>query len=1427
MTELPTVVGIGASAGGLEALQDFVHAIPNDSGLAYVIVQHLAPDQPSLMDKLLRAHTPVPVSRIEDGGAIEPDHVYIIPPGPFLEIEDGRFRLVEHEREEGVRTPIDRFFTSLAEAAGRQAFAVVLSGTGSDGTMGVRAVKTQGGIALVQESRSARFPGMPDSAAATGLVDFVLRSQDMPGRILDIVRHRQHVEDDGGREELLDQVEERLDEVLDRLEDEAGHSFSGYKPGTLVRRVARRMTLLRQSSVYGYLRTLSEKEEERQLLTQDFLIGVTRFFRDTEAFDVLRDQALKTLFDSDRSSFRIWVPGCSTGEEALSIAILISEMAEERGDNRSWKIFGTDIDLDALRHARTGRFSDAAIEGLSEGRRNRFFTRDEDSWQVDSRLREMCVFAPHNLLSDPPFSKLDLVSCRNVMIYLNAESQANLLPRFHYALNPGSYLWLGPSEALGRNERYFRTVDRSARLFRRDDTTTPTYSSLSSRPRRDRPLGLRTGFRTDFRTELDQLTPQIETDVETQSEQLFLQRRAAPFATINRQNEVVYVSEAMTALVKPSRGRPSTSLDDFLSPELRLPVHSALDEARKTALDAEVKNVVAHVGETPRLFDVSVTPFGSDSDLMLVALSEVRQRDLEELVDGDSRRPDSEYEQELLLTRKRLTSLEQEYETAEQELRSANEELLSMNEELQSSNEELETSREELQSINEELETINAELTENNRQLTRANSDLKNLLESTDIATLFIDDRDSVRLYTPELARLFGVQERDVGRSIHDLASRVEYRDLAADAARVRKTLQPAERELRIEATDETFQARVRPYRTVDNRLDGAVITFIDITTRKRNERQLEENARVLREQYSELETLYDTAPVGLSLLDRDLRYLRINEELAAINGFSVQEHVGELQQDLLPEAHSEVVDIQKQVLETGEAARGLTIRTETPSEPGNMREFLVDFYPVRSGDEVAAVGSCVREVTKERQLERQIAESAVRQRVAVNAAGLGVFDWNMRKDEALWENDRVYEIFGRAKEDGPLSFDEFRNSVLHPDDIERFAAEVERAKESGTLSIDVRIRRLSDRAPRYVQYSGRIVKDGDGPLRMIGVVADVTDVTLAQAREAEQRQRLQKLQDSLSSFVGMLTPDGTLVEVNATALERGGLTRDDVIGRKFWDCWWWSFSDESQARLKDAVGRAAKGESLRYDVPARMAGDRMLTIDFQLVPNMDEGGRVTEIVPSAVDVTERVEAEQRKGLLLAELEHRVKNILATVQSVARFTARMAQDKEHMAESLIDRLGAISRTHDALTASGWQAQSLRSLVEAEVAPYADSGNGRFTYRGDDLLLEPGTVLSLGLAVHELATNAAKYGAYSTESGRVEVTAERDGKEFAWVEWREIGGPPVAPPDREGFGTFLVQKLLAQELKAKIRVSYDETGVKCLIEREEGASQIGS
>ena len=1406
MTDLPPIVGIGASESDKEALEKFISAVPEESGIAYVVVQHFASGAPSQTGNLIEAHTALPVDLIKDGDPIEPDHIYLVPPGSFLEIAQDHFRLGTDIPEGGAPAPIERFLISLSQAAGQRAFGVILSGATQDVTTGLRAITAQGGVSIVQ-----------DGAAAPSETAFVLHPRDMPQKIVELVHQQHRIDDQSGHDGILEDIKAHLVDIVGRLETGGEHAFAGYKPGTLIRRVARRMTLLRQSSARRYLQILDEQPDERKLLVQDFLIGVTEFFRDSEKFEALRKNVLYPLFEREDESFRVWVPGCATGEEAYSIAILIQEIIDETGDDRPWKIFGTDIDADALRFARAGQYLKSSTTVLGDARLKRHFEPDGDNFRVNVALRDMCVFAPHNLLTDQPFSKLDLVSCRNLMIYLTADSQALVLPRLHYALKPKGFLFLGPSETLGRNEHYFETVDRNAKIFRRDDETETSFSamSLAAPQRKGQPHAIAN------RTVVNWVSSSAATEIENRSEQAFLQRHAPPFMTVNRQNEVIYVSEAMTAFVRPSRGATSTALEDFLTMELRLPVHRAIEQTRSTGMAAEIQSVVVQIGDTPKLFDISAEPFEESSSLILVALTEVRQRNMNEIEGIDKPSGSSDHQQELLLTRRRLSEMQRQYTSTDQELRGANEELLSMNEEFQSSNEELETGREELQAINEELETINAELSETNRQLTSANNNLKNLLESTNIAALFIDQNDHVRLFTPQVERLFGIQARDIGRSIHDLARKIDYHDLQEDAARVRQTLQPFEREVRIELTDETFIMRLLPYRTVDNRLDGTVATFIDVSGRKRNEKKLEENAKILAEQYSELETLYDSAPIGLSLIDRNLRYLRVNETLAAINGFTVAEHIGKLQEHLLPEAHANVSDIQKQVLRTGKAATDMIVQTATPADPGHIREFIVDFYPVKHGNDVFALGTCVREVTAERELERQIAESAARQRVAVDAAGLGVFEWNLRKGHAIWENNRMFEIFGCDPADGPLQLADATQDDINLTSNDKLLQNV--TNKDGTVNFEMRIRRRNDGAARDLEYFGALEYAADGtPDRLIGVVADITEKTRARQRERENLNRVQRLQNSLSAFVGILDTTGTLIEVNAAALERGGLSRSEVIGKKLWDCWWWSFSTRSQDRLKTAIDRAVNGEMSRYDVEVRMAGGQMAIIDFQLVPNFDEEGNVVEIVPSGVEVTQRVVAERQKDILLAELEHRVKNTLATVQAITRFTARMSKSKEDMAKSLVERLGAMSRTHDALTARDWKGQNLRALVETEIAPYIGAGKNRFTYRGDDMFLEPKTVLSLGLALHELATNAAKYGAFSNTSGRVEFTAEHDKDSTFKLEWCELDGPEVLPPDHEGFGTFLVQNLLEKELDATVRVLYNKSGVQWSIVKTGGA-----
>ncbi|MEQ8406604.1 MAG: CheR family methyltransferase [Oceanicaulis sp.] len=1295
--DMPPIVAIGASAGGLEALQEFVEAIPDDSGVCYVVIQHLAPDHDSIMDELLASHTPVEVKKIEDGARPQPNTVLVNPPGPVVVLDGGALRLREREAQKGLRTPIDQFFRSVAASCGRDAICVVLSGTGSDGTEGLRAVKSSGGMAIVQKSDSARFPGMPDSAAATGLVDFVLKPKDMAVCIAEIIEHRDELDGERDAKSRYTEIEEHLDDILDEIAGEDGPDFGKYKPGTLVRRIDRRMLLRRQRTAKGYLKALKREPDERNLLLQDFLIGVTRFFRDVDSFAELVKTAIKPLVDSDQDSFRIWTPGCSTGEEAYTLAIIMIEAMQEAGDRRPVKIFGTDIDLAALRHARAGHYNVGAVADLSEERRDRFFRKDNGRYRVTQELRDCVVFAPHNLVEDPPFSRLDLITCRNLLIYLNNRSQANVIPRFHYALNPGGYLMLGSSESLGEKTEYFKTLDRTHRIFQRNDSARPGYSALHSDRDRRRVRATPGGAGPTLvgaEAVRDSQERKNAASFAEEVERKFQARFAPAYLVADRQDEVLYLSDGMTCYVRPRRGAPSTTVDAYLSEELRLPVQTALTRARRAKAEAYSENVVVQLDGAPRLVDVVAAPMDEEGGRYFVILRPVRVQDAHALETiADARKADDKdlLEHEISRLKQQLSTTLVEYEGMEQELRTTNEELLSMNEELQSSNEELETSREELQSINEELETINAELTENNRQLGTANSDLQNLFESTDVATLFLNSQMCVRLFTPKLTELFGVRDRDIGRPITDLASKVHYEELEEDAREVTRTLQPLEREVETEPTGEVFIVRVRPYRTVNDKIDGCVVTFFDITQRKRSERQLEKNAEVLARQYAELESLYDTTPVGLNLLDRDLRYLRINSELAAINGFPAEEHIGKTQDEMLPEIDQKVRETQLEVLRTGEPVMGVEVSGRTPASD-EERHWIVDYYPVktRSG-EVFAIGSAVREVTAEVRLRAALQESEARLRRLFDSAPAFIALHEGSEHKYIYFNPALHQILGERE-------------LLN--------------------------RSIADAVPEL---------KGQGVIERYDSVCDTGEPEFTE-------------------------------EFRATILIDG----------------------------KEQTGWYRQVLQPWYDAKGAVGGVMSFAFD------------ISDIVAARKHAEN---SEERKDILLNELQHRVKNTLATTLSVMRFTARAAADIADMTAKLEERITAISRTHDTLTQSSWAGDHLLALCDRQISPYADLDGARVAYEGDDPFLDPKQALALGLALHELTTNAVKHGALKTGEGKVVISVAQSEGEVR-LRWIESGVGAVAAPDatKSGFGSFLLNRVLKSELGGNTKVEFGPDGL---------------
>ena len=1161
------IVGIGASAGGLEAFKTFFSHMPVDNEMAFVLVQHLAPDHISLLSELVGRSTTMPVVEAIDGMQVESRHVYVIPPNATLCIVDGVLQVIKPAPARQFRFPIDTFFKSLAEDQGDFAVCVVLSGSGSDGSRGLRAIKEHGGLTLAQAGIDhIPMAGMPASAASTGLVDEVLPAEAMPGRLLAHYRHllaaQGHKGPDGARHDLA----EHLRTISGLLLADIGHDFSQYKQKTLVRRIQRRMQLLQITTVPEYIDHLREQPPESQNLFQELLIGVTEFFRDPQAFEALSQEAIPKMLAGKGAAdtVRVWVTACSTGEEAYSIAMLLREALDGVRAPPKVQIFATDIDERAMNAARAGRYPKPQ-PGLSDVRQKRWFTEVGDDLCVVKSLREMIVFSPHSAAKDPPFSRLDLVSCRNLLIYMNPDLQDHLVRTFQYALKPGGFLLLGPSEGLARNAALFDVVDKKHRLFaRRTDVTGAT--TMLPPQRRVTASTARTA------------TPQARgagEDPIARSARQRLEKYAPAYVVIDRNHDIVRFAGDTGRYLGPMSGAATLNLFGMLHKSLRAAARVAVEEAfanRKTVVRAGLS---VHVDGKRQALRLIVEPLpdphlGADEEvisLCALAFDDLGRRLPHAGVDdadgannavneagNEAGEAESEriqtLEQELSTTREQLSTAIDQLETLSEEMKSTNEEYQSVNEELQSSNEELETSKEEMQSINEELQTVNSEVNSKNETMHDLNNDLQNLMDSTHIATLFLDTQLQIKSFTPPTTEVFSLREGDRGRPITDIAARLDYPDLQQDVKQVLRTLATREREVESPESGKTYLLRMMPYRTIDNRIEGVVLTFVDITERK-----------------------------------------------------------------------------------------------------------------------------------------------------------------------------------------------------AHELECSRFAAIIASSKDAIIgHSLDGTIDSWNDGAERLLGYSK----------------AEMMRRSLLKVAPGEQQGQLRDLLDTFSA-----TSD--LAE------------------------------SEMQWRHKDGS---------------------VIQLALTCSPVKDGSGRVVAGSTIARDITGQKRADALKNLMLQELNHRVKNSLASVQAIALQTLSSAQTLADFKPAFMARLMALSNTHNLLAVDAWSSVGLREIIASEMAPYDHDGKGRADLVGSDVQLDPNTALALAMAVHELATNAGKYGALSVPDGRVVVewdTRLADGGTRLRLRWREHDGPPVVQPQRKGFGSRLITEGLTMQLDGDATLAFEPTGLECCID----------
>ncbi len=1145
------IVGIGASAGGLEAFKAFFAHMPVDGELAFVLVQHLAPDHNSLLAELVGRSTRMPVLEATHGMRVEARHVYVIPPNATLSIADGVLQVGKPAPPREHRWPINTFFTSLAEDQGDRAVCVVLAGTGNDGAQGLRAVKDHGGLALAQSGFDHEaMTGMPANAVATGLVDAIMPVADMPARLLAYQKQMHAAQQKKGSDGVRGDVAAHLKTICELLHAEVGHDFGQYKEKTLMRRIQRRMLVVQAETVADYIDHLRQYPNEHELLFREFLIGVTEFFRDPAAFEALRTIAIPSLL-ADRSSddvLRVWVPGCATGEEAYSIAILLREaMGLQRG--LKVKIFATDIDDQAIGRARAGRYR-APLNGMSPERLERWFSKDRDDWCVVKQIREMCVFSPHSVIRDPPFSRMDLVSCRNLLIYLDNDLQERLVQSFHYALRPGGFLLLGPSERLARNARLFTELDKKQRLYmRRDDAHT--------RPRDFVSMQLRPFNSAEY------ATPRHAEDLIDQRARQALEPWSPAYVVINASHDVLRFGGDTGRYLAPSTGAASLNLFQLLDKPLRGAVRAAALQAFASGKQVTRDGLNFLLNGQERSLRLIAEPLTEDSgkvEMCVIAFHELEfaPRPTETATDGT---PGSKLarvhtlENELRETRVQLHAAIDLHETASEELKSANEEYQSVNEELQSANEELETSTEEMQSINEELQTVNAELNSKNEVLNRLNNDIRNLLDSTHIATIFLDRELHIRSYTPMMTELFHLRDGDKGRPITEISPRINYPELEGDVAQVLHDMTVTERMLRGTGAAPTFLLRMRPYLTFDNVVDGVVLTFVDIT-----------ESQHLNVEHARLAAIVNSSRDAIFGISLDERITSWNVSAERIFGLPASEVVGQPLSVLLP-----------------------------PEPSGEVLTFF-------------------------------------------------------------------------ASHERPLRLAEFEMTWVRPN---------------------------GESVPLAISYSP--VCDPEGIL-----------------------------------FAGKLI---------------------------------------------------------------------------------------------ARDITERVRAARHNEMMLAELNHRVKNTLASVQAIADQTVANAPDLPAFRESFLARLLALSQTHNLLARDAWVGAPLGDIIHNELAPYrndsdARTNDARVRLHGEALTLPPKHALALCMALHELATNAGKYGSLSVPEGRVTVTwATRMTGQHPWLhlQWTESGGPAVEPPTRRGFGSRLIDDGVPYELGGEVALEFPRNGVVCTID----------
>jgi two-component system CheB/CheR fusion protein len=1029
------MVGLGGSAGAIPSLQAFFASMPPRSGMAFVVVIHLAADRESSLPEILSRSTRMPVTQVTETAKVEPDHVYIIPPGKAIQSANGHLHCTDLTPDRGRRVAVDLFFRTLADTHGPRASAVVLSGADGDGAIGLKRVKERGGLTIAQDPDEAEFDSMPRAAIATGMVDWVLRLADMPARLASYheILPRLRLPDEQGELSLGpaapsgDELEATLREILAYVRAQTGRDFSYYKRATVVRRIARRMSVNSIQALPEYLAFMRTHPGEAGALVKDLLISVTNFFRDRDAFDALAEQIPGLFVDKGpNDAVRVWVAGCATGEEAYSIAMLLTEHARTLDAPPALQVFATDLDEEAIRVGRDALYPAAIGADVSEERLRRFFTKEHRGFRVRSEIRELVLFAVHDLLRDSPFSRIDLVSCRNLLIYLGRDAQARAFETFHFALRPGGRIFLGAAETPDLRDDLFSAVDKKHRLYEPRRLGRPSLlaplggqSSLArSLEMQDLSRGgpvLPQGRSVPGRVPTAWTRPSPGDLGATSWRELHLrliERLAPPSIIVNDSCGIVHLSESAGRFVRFAGGEPSLDIVSAVLPALSVDLRTAIVRAREAQTSVESPPIPVELDGSPVQVVMRVSRADDLAAGFLLVTFEARPVDPARLNGASASPPPSSRERELERhieeLKWHLRDVSESSETTTQELKANNEELQAMNEELRSATEELETSREELQSINEELTTVNQELKSNVEELGRSNADLQNLMASTAIATVFLDRELRVSLFTPSAVPIFHFIASDIGRPLSDLSPRIDYAEMSADAHRVLDELMPVERE--VHAGNSVFLSRCLPYRGGENRIAGVVFTFLDITARKAVE-------EALRESEAQFRTIVNQAAAGVIHLDLEGRLTVVNQRYCDITGYPQVALLGTAVMDLVHPDDQAANDAAFQRLVA--AGEPFDMEMRYVRRDGGFVTVSTAATPIQDDEgRPTSVIAIVLDITERKQAERALRESEERLRLVMeNAREYAILSMDLQRRVTGW-NQGAERLLGFTEEE-------------------------------------------------------------------------------------------------------------------------------------------------------------------------------------------------------------------------------------------------------------------------------------------------------------------------------------------------------------------------------------------------------------------------